>query len=248
MSRWPIIFSPPESFEMWVWLIYGAGMLLLAKVLETLARVHFQKANRLAEAGFTYEHENDRYRCPEGTHLHRHSIDRHSRLAVYRAPAATCNCCRSKHKCTPHDQGRHIYRSLALWSETDLCRFHQYLSGTMLATGMLLSMTIAICWRYRHGAGLLAAVALVDAVCLAVEVRRIRQSRTTLLAMEHEGENAEPPNPKTALADTMPTAPYAVEQTEAANLDPTPVSYGLSDDNFGLDVGGSHESSVKASL
>ena len=41
--------------------------------------------------------------------------------------------CMLKSFCTPHDEGRHVYRSLAEFHETDVGRFHRWLSLIILA-------------------------------------------------------------------------------------------------------------------
>lgn len=218
------MFALPASLELWVFVTYGAGLLLLARLLETLARLHFQRANQFAEAGFSYDHGLDQYRCPEGSYLARHAVDLRRRLAVYRAPASDCNRCHCKHACTPHDHGRHIYRSLAVWSETDLCRFHQRLSATMLAIGALLSLVTAIHWHRQPGWGLAAVVAVIDAVCLTIELRRIVRARSALAALEgsdRESGSAAPVSVASgAKAGTMANPAVAFTLRQASLAEP----------------------------
>ena len=88
-------------------------------------------------------------------------------MAVYRAPASTCTGCPAKARCTPHDEGRHIYRPLAAWAETDVGRFHQWLSLLMAASAAALSLVALLEWPGRPGTGLLI-VALLAAGRVAV--------------------------------------------------------------------------------
>ena len=103
--------------------------------LEFLARAHFHRAQRYAHTGFAYDVELDRYECPQGELLTLHTFDDRNKLAIYKAPASSCNECVLKAFCTPHDEGRHVYRSLAEFHETDVGRFHRWLSLIILGGG-----------------------------------------------------------------------------------------------------------------
>ena len=99
-------------------------------------------------------------------------IDSDERVAVYRAPASTCAECPSKATCTPHDAGRHIYRPLAEWAETDVGRFHQWLSLFMAGSATALSLVAIVRWAGRPGTGVLV---LVFVVALGVAWRDARK-------------------------------------------------------------------------
>ena len=60
---------------------------------------------------FTYEAEQDQYRCPSGAILH---FDHHTyaeRTSRYQADAATCNACGLQAQCTTSAHGRNLTRS-----------------------------------------------------------------------------------------------------------------------------------------
>ena len=59
---------------------------------------------------FTYDHEHDRYRCPQGATLRRRKTSYGQEKVLYRADAAICNACPVKADCTPSDHGRQIAR------------------------------------------------------------------------------------------------------------------------------------------
>jgi transposase len=61
---------------------------------------------------FSYDAEQDVYRCPEGTLLTRRHAKYTEGLVVYRAEATTCNSCPVKAACTASDDGRMVHRSL----------------------------------------------------------------------------------------------------------------------------------------
>jgi transposase len=60
---------------------------------------------------FTYDAEQDAYRCPQGQLLPRRKIKYTEDEIVYRADAATCNACPVKTQCTASDRGRIVHRS-----------------------------------------------------------------------------------------------------------------------------------------
>jgi transposase len=62
-------------------------------------------------AHFTYDVEQDVYRCPQGQLLRPFRREYQAQKTEYRANAATCNACPVKSACTPGTQGRVVHRS-----------------------------------------------------------------------------------------------------------------------------------------
>src|SRR5262245_48672504 len=145
------MLSLPADLELWLILAYVALVVVGARAVEALARVHFARARRHAEQGFEYVEEEDHYLCPQGERLALHTREESRRLAIYRAPADRCNGCRLKATCTPHEDGRQIFRPLAAWAETDVGRFHRGVSVLMFAAAAVL--TAAGLWRWGGGPG-----------------------------------------------------------------------------------------------
>jgi hypothetical protein len=139
--------------------------------LELVARAHFHRAQRHAHRGFTYDDALDRYECPQGELLTLHTSDDRNKLAIYKAPAASCNACVLKVFCTPHDEGRHVYRPLAEFHETDVGRFHRRLSLTILAVALAFSAGGLIAWWDKPGEWLLLIATCVSLVLLWLDVR-----------------------------------------------------------------------------
>jgi hypothetical protein len=139
--------------------------------LELLARAHFHRAQRHAHTGFAYDAELDRYECPQGELLTLHTFDDRNKLAIYKAPAATCNACVLKAFCTPHDAGRHVYRALAEFHETDVGRFHRGLSLLVLALALAFSAGGMVAWWNKPGEWLLVIAAGVGIVLIWLNVR-----------------------------------------------------------------------------
>jgi len=146
-----LMLSPPTDIELWVVLSYVATVLTGARIVEALAQAHFNRALRYGQHGFEYVEAHDVYRCPQGEYLSIHSVDPDGRFAVYKAPPASCRECRFKSRCTPADEGRLIFRSLAAWAETNVGLFHRCISTIMFAA------TVAVClvglWRWAGQAG-----------------------------------------------------------------------------------------------
>ena len=172
MNKLEMLTSPPADLEAWLLLGYAVMVLAGARLAEALAQTHFRRARRFAEQGFQYDADADHYHCPHGERLSLHVIDSDERVAVYRAPASTCAECPSKATCTPHDAGRHIYRPLAEWAETDVGRFHQWLSLFMAGSATALSLVAIVRWAGRPGTGVLV---LVFVVALGVAWRDARK-------------------------------------------------------------------------
>ena len=151
------------DLEVSLLLVYAIVVLVGARLMARLARGHFERARRYGEDGFHYDADADHYHCPQGERLALHLIDSQERVAVYRAPASACAGCPKKARCTPHDEGRHIYRPLAAWTETDVGRFHQCLSLLMAASAAALSLVALLEWAGRPGTGLLFLASIAAA-------------------------------------------------------------------------------------
>ncbi|MBV8232311.1 MAG: hypothetical protein JO329_20205 [Planctomycetaceae bacterium] len=144
--------------------------------LEYLARAHFRRAQRYAHSGFAYDAELDRYECPQGELLTLETFDDRSALAIYRAPAASCNECMLKVFCTPHDEGRRVYRSLAEFHETDVGRFHRLLSLVILLVALAFSAGGLIAWWSKSGEWLLVIATGISLVLLWLDARDLPES------------------------------------------------------------------------
>jgi hypothetical protein len=170
------LLSLPADLQVSLFLGYAIVVLAGARLMERLARVHFERARRYGEDGFHYDADADHYHCPQGERLALHQIDSQERVAVYRAPASACAGCSEKARCTPHDEGRHIYRPLAAWTETDVGRFHQWLSLLMAASAGALSLVALLEWAGRPGTGLLIVALLAAAHGVVSDARSVWRS------------------------------------------------------------------------
>jgi hypothetical protein len=167
------------SVDLRLALLLGYVMILWVGgwALEFLARAHFRRAQRYAHNGFTYDLELDRYECPQGELLTLHTFDGRNKLAIYKAPASSCSDCVLKAFCTPHDDGRRVYRSLAEFHETDIGRFHRLLSLLILAVALAFSAGGLLAWRDEPGGWLLLIASCVSIVLLWFDARDVQKGR-----------------------------------------------------------------------
>ncbi len=167
----------PADLETSLLLGYAIVVLAGARLTEALAQMHFRRARRSSEHGFLYDEDADHYHCPQGERLPLHVIDPAERLAVYRAPASRCSRCPSKKACTPHDEGRHIFRPLSDWAETDVGRFHQWLSLFMAGSAAALSLVGIVGWPGKPGTVSLVLVCFVSLTVTWCDAGRLRARR-----------------------------------------------------------------------
>ena len=59
-------WSPPVDLELWIILFYVASLLIGAKIVEVVARMHFARAQRYGEQGFEYIEPQGRLSVPGG--------------------------------------------------------------------------------------------------------------------------------------------------------------------------------------
>lgn len=160
------LLSLPVNREIWIVLLYVSAVIVGARGVESMARMHFERARRYAERDFEYDPIDDRYRCPEGEFLPLRRLDVETRLATYGAPPSRCRACRMKMSCTPYEDGRQISRSLASWTETDVGVFHGRLSRLMFGAAVVLSAAELVQAAGQRGTGLLLGALVVSLACL----------------------------------------------------------------------------------
>jgi hypothetical protein len=165
--------SLPASLDTWLLAVYALAVVAGSRLAEMLARVHFERARRYAERGFRYDAGLDHYDCPQGERLSLHLVNPVRKVAVYRAPASRCADCPLKSDCTPHDEGRHIFRPLAVWAETEVGQFHQRLSLLMMASAAVVPLVAFVHGAGKPGCGILLVVVLAVVPFLIRDARRV---------------------------------------------------------------------------
>jgi hypothetical protein len=159
-------------------LAYLAVLWVSGWLLELLARTHFERAERYAHHAFAYDATLDHYECPQGERLTLDTFDDRNKLAIYKAPASSCNACMLKAFCTPGDEGRRVYRPLAEFHETDIGRFHRGLSLVILAVALAFSAGGLLAWWSKPTEWLLVVATCVSVVLLWLELRNGPEPRS----------------------------------------------------------------------
>ncbi len=143
---------------------YAILLVLIAILLEWLARHSQKRSDQYDTAGFRFHHDRDAWECPQGARLERSEIDHKLRVIQYRAPADTCNVCSIKAHCTDSERGRTISMPLDPWVRSAAARLQRGISLVLLT---LAALFVAIeLLRHGHGgegwtlAGLLAGISL----------------------------------------------------------------------------------------
>jgi hypothetical protein len=83
--------------------------------------------------------------------------------------------------CTPHDEGRHVYRSLAEFHETDVGLFYRRLSLVLLVIAVLFAFGGMIAWWGRTGEPALFVATVVSLTLLWSDVVKFRSDPTPSL-------------------------------------------------------------------
>jgi hypothetical protein len=130
-----VLGVPLEFFLM---LGYAVSLALIALSLELVARHVHQRSLNGSTIGFTYHKDRDVWQCPQDQHLFPVFADTAKGRVIYRAPASTCNACRSKHACTDSDSGRTIERKVSSGLEYGMERFHRAMSITLIILACLI--------------------------------------------------------------------------------------------------------------
>ena len=175
MSLVEVIFSLPVEVDQWIALFYVALVLDGARIVEFVARKHYERARNFAVQGFEYLEEEDQYRCPEGEHLKLLKQDNENRLAVYQI-GTSCQFCRLKESCAPHSHARQVTRSLVTWAEAEVGKFHRRVSAIMLLAATFICALFLLLWAGKPGTGLFVIAQIVSLNLLIHEIRALFQS------------------------------------------------------------------------
>lgn len=157
---------------------YAVALVLIALLLEWIARGSHQRIHQAKTIGFQYHHHLNAWQCSEGTYLRHHETDRHARVIRFRAEAKVCNGCHCKHKCTDSDEGRELVHPLDAWPHSEMARFQRALSLSLIVLACLFC-AIEMARQQEAPARAVFACGLLTGVVLGRrEGQRIRQIRT----------------------------------------------------------------------
>jgi hypothetical protein len=150
---------------------YALFLVLVAVMLEWLAKHSHRRSEQMRVTGFKFHMEFDHWECPTGQFLHRHSVDHQRNIVRYRAPGHACNCCHKKPDCTDSDEGREIEHRVDSWVQSEIRRYHRGFSLALLLLAALILLA-QLLWFKRPrelmlAGGLFLAVSGLGARLLA---------------------------------------------------------------------------------
>ncbi|TAM81919.1 MAG: hypothetical protein EPN47_10970 [Acidobacteria bacterium] len=117
---------------------YAVFLVLVALMLEWLAKHSHRHSEQLRVTGFKFHKQLDHWECPTGELLRRHSTDHQRNVVLYRAPGHVCNCCHKKSDCTDSDDGREIEHRVDSWVQSEIRRYHRGISLVLLLLAALI--------------------------------------------------------------------------------------------------------------
>ena len=121
----------------WFAIAYGVFLLLVAHILDRLARRTAARTNDWRSGGFTYHEDHDAWVCPEDQWLWPISFDPDNRVMRYRATPTVCNSCLVKDGCTTSEHGRQIGRNVDPWPNSEAERFHRGIACVVVVLGLV---------------------------------------------------------------------------------------------------------------
>ena len=155
-------------------LVYVAALLIGAKIVEAVARMHFARAQRYGERGFEYIEARDAYRCPDGNFLELHRVQDDKRFAVYRARASHCRVCRWQ--LSALSPGPSAFRFCRYGEKLGVGALHRYVSVVMLAAAAGISVFALWRWNGEAGSAWLATGLFLGVALIVRRVQTIRRS------------------------------------------------------------------------
>ena len=144
---------------------YAILLVLIAVLLEWLARHSQKRSEQYHTAGFRFHHDRDAWECPQGARLEPSEIDHELRVIQYRAPADRCNGCSIKAHCTTSERGRTISIPLDPWVRSAAARFQRGISLVLMTLAALIVASELL--RHHHGEESWTLVVLLAGISLS---------------------------------------------------------------------------------
>lgn len=123
--------------EVWFAIGYGVFLLLVAHVLDLLAKRTATQTTAARSGGFSYHDEHDAWKCSEDQWLWPISFDPENRVTRYQASATVCNPCPVKDDCTTSVTGRQVSRNIDPWPSSEAERFHRGIACSVVVLGLV---------------------------------------------------------------------------------------------------------------
>lgn len=142
---------------------YGLALLVVAHILDLLARRTAQRTVEWRSGGFRYHADHDAWLCPQDQWLWPESFDPDNRVMRYRANPAVCNACPVKESCTTSSSGRAMSRNVDPWPSSEAERFHRGIACAVVVLALAWPLATMIGGRTAAELLVLGATALAIA-------------------------------------------------------------------------------------
>jgi hypothetical protein len=159
---------------------YAMFLVLVAVMLEWLAKHSHRRSEQMRVTGFKFHQEFDHWECPTGQLLHRHSVDHVNKVVRYRAIGHICNCCHKKPDCTDSEEGREIERRVDSWVQSEIRRYHRGISLALLLLAALFLLPQVFWFRQPRDVALAGSLLLAVSVLGARLLAGFRTSQTSV--------------------------------------------------------------------
>jgi hypothetical protein len=174
--------------EVWFALTYGAFLLIVAHILDLLARRTATKTTAARSGGFSYHEDHDAWKCSEDQWLWPISFDPDNRVTRYQASATVCNPCPVKDTCTTSDTGRQLARNIDPWPSSEAERFHRGIACAVVVLGLVWPLATMLQQRTGVELVILGAAAVIIALGSWPLWSHLRRSPAGFPAhLRHEG-------------------------------------------------------------
>lgn len=149
--------------EVWFALAYGGFLLIVAHVLDLLARRTATATTTARSGDFSYHEDHDAWKCSEDQWLWPISFDPDNRVTRYQASPTVCNPCPVKGTCTTSDTGRQVSRNIDPWPSSESERFHRGIACAVVVLGLVWPLATMLQQRTGTELVILAAASVIIA-------------------------------------------------------------------------------------
>lgn len=155
-----------STIELTAWLAggYAVALLLIAYVIDLLAKRAHTANDDLQARGFVYHDDHDAWLCPEDQWLWPQSFDPDNRVMRYRGSPTVCNSCPVKDSCTSSDDGRELGRTVDAWPSSESARFHRGIACAVTVLAVVFPVVASFTVEHWTSQVVLLATALAIAV------------------------------------------------------------------------------------
>ena len=163
--------------DQWIVLFYVALVLAGARIVEFVAKKHFERARDFAVRELTTSRRRTNTAAQKANISSCSSVTTENRLAVYQI-RTSCQFCRLKASCAPHSESPtgHAFLLAGVDQPAGSGQFHRRISVIMFLAGTILCAVCLLLWAGKPGTGLFVIAQVVSVDFLIHEIRAVLES------------------------------------------------------------------------